>query len=397
MTVHVRQTKSMKRFRFAFTDPEVDIDVSRHVRDTGVLEIRMHRLWNDLLLNCSQPDARFVDVGGNFGWYSVMAAVYGCRVTAWEPVPRFAAFFKYNMLLNNVTHLIDLREKIVSDKDGDRLVIRVPAKGILGTAGIDGANIDDNDELESIERETERLDTIIKGPSTLLKVDVEGFEPQVFYGAKGLIQANLLPNILFEYSPGVFERVQDMNRTCANPEVLMAFVNAGYELFDLSNVVHAPGFERQPIYSIPAAVLRNDLEDCVRRKARKLNCPDHPKLLQLGWNRCNVEPSGLHPQSYRPTFTFNTNIWATKRRAPGWQPKGVAALIPPEADLLHTYYVSDKRPGPGGWPCTAHWLDPKTGHVSGFAGMEGALVERLHSYLPSPYVPVFKSSSRAML
>ncbi|KAK2080386.1 hypothetical protein QBZ16_000239 [Prototheca wickerhamii] len=338
MTVHVRQTKSMKRFRFAFTDPEVDIDVSRHVRDTGVLEIRMHRLWNDLLLNCSQPDARFVDVGGNFGWYSVMAAVYGCRVTAWEPVPRFAAFFKYNMLLNNVTHLIDLREKIVSDKDGDRLVIRVPAKGILGTAGIDGANIDANNELESIERETERLDTIIKGPSTLLKVDVEGFEPQ------GLIQANLLPNILFEYSPGVFERVQDMNRTCANPEVLMAFVNAGYELFDLSNVEHAPGFERQPIYNIPAAVLRNDLEDC------------------LGWNRCNVEPSGLHPQSYRPTFTFNTNIWATKRRAPGWQPKGVAALIPPEADLLHTYYVSDKRPGPGGWPCTAHWLDPKTGH-----------------------------------
>ena len=33
-----------------------------------------------------------------FGYYSLLAASMGCRVVAWEPVPYFAAYFKYALL-----------------------------------------------------------------------------------------------------------------------------------------------------------------------------------------------------------------------------------------------------------------------------------------------------------
>lgn len=34
---------------------------------------------HDIFMGCGTPGSHFIDVGGNFGYYSVMAAVYGCR------------------------------------------------------------------------------------------------------------------------------------------------------------------------------------------------------------------------------------------------------------------------------------------------------------------------------
>ncbi len=43
-----------------------------------------------------------------FGYYSLLAASMGCRSIAWEPVPYFAAYFKYALLLNNFTHAVEV-------------------------------------------------------------------------------------------------------------------------------------------------------------------------------------------------------------------------------------------------------------------------------------------------
>ena len=47
-----------------------------------------------------------------FGYYSLLAASMGCRVVAWEPVPFFAAYFKYGLLRNNLTHLVEVRARL---------------------------------------------------------------------------------------------------------------------------------------------------------------------------------------------------------------------------------------------------------------------------------------------
>lgn len=51
----------------------------------------------------------------NFVWYVALGghtptihAHHPSRVKAWEPVPSFAAFTQYGLLLNNLTHLVEV-------------------------------------------------------------------------------------------------------------------------------------------------------------------------------------------------------------------------------------------------------------------------------------------------
>lgn len=67
-----------------------------------------------------------------------------CRVVAWEPVPHFRAFFEYNIARNKLQPLIQVRAAVVTERPGNTYTVVVPQRGIWGTAGIDGANIDAN-------------------------------------------------------------------------------------------------------------------------------------------------------------------------------------------------------------------------------------------------------------
>jgi hypothetical protein len=185
----------------------------------------------------------------------------GCRVIAWEPVPHFAAFFKYGMLRNNLTGAISLRERIVSDRQDAELSMEVPTSGIWGTAGIGGTNLDDAQRAAGTQRVTrasERLDAAVPPQEVLImKVDVgeqklrsarflslslhdaacvrggacarthaphrrhaalacavvcaEGWEPSVLRSAKGLLVHGDVRNLIMEYSPGVAETNRDWN------------------------------------------------------------------------------------------------------------------------------------------------------------------------------------------
>ena len=63
-------------------------------------------------------------------------------VAAFEPVPDFHAFLEYNLHVNGLAHLVDVRQLIVSAQSGIMLNMTVPSHGIWGTAGISGLNID---------------------------------------------------------------------------------------------------------------------------------------------------------------------------------------------------------------------------------------------------------------
>ena len=38
---------------------------------------------------CARPGGLVVDVGGNFGWYTLFSLALGCEVIVFEPVPLF--------------------------------------------------------------------------------------------------------------------------------------------------------------------------------------------------------------------------------------------------------------------------------------------------------------------
>ena len=65
-----------------------------------------------------------------------------CRVIAWEPVPHFRAFLAYNRQLNHLEDLIEIRDRAVVEVGGLMYNLTVPQRGIWGTAGIGGLNID---------------------------------------------------------------------------------------------------------------------------------------------------------------------------------------------------------------------------------------------------------------
>jgi hypothetical protein len=96
LTVLARRSALEPLVYFAVTDPAHDADLSTHYHNLGTVEPLMsHIAYHVLHAPCqkgsssiSQPvgataaaaaGGLMLDVGANFGWYSIMAAMLGCR------------------------------------------------------------------------------------------------------------------------------------------------------------------------------------------------------------------------------------------------------------------------------------------------------------------------------
>jgi hypothetical protein len=89
---------------------------------------------------------------------------------------------------------------------------------------------------------TKRMDEIIQASpeqhAYLIKVDVQGFEPQVFQGLKETIMAHKVDYILFEYWPKGIDLMSDSMGECKAVAILEQLAQAGYHLYALAVVAH---------------------------------------------------------------------------------------------------------------------------------------------------------------
>ncbi|KAG2452620.1 hypothetical protein HYH02_002857 [Chlamydomonas schloesseri] len=418
-------------FRFAYTDPEADVDVSKSAHSKGVVERGISEILYGLLRDrCFSSNASsssstrgaagasghvaaaggshggqqpqnlepqqplFVDVGANFGWFTLMAARLGCRVVAYEPVPLFRAFLTFALHLNGLGGgRVLVRPVAASDVGGGRrLRLVVPSRGIWGTAGVEGLNIDgaiEGSKSETIEVDAVRLDEedalMAAGARVAaLKVDVEGWEPAVIRGAEGLLKRGSVEDIIMEYSPGVPERHFQWQDIAAHPAMLDHLIaQLGYRIGLIGDSGKGAsmggwGEPPRPLREVTQGVLKYDIEDIKRWENNTLGCPPPPELQEFPqWGMCSVVPENLNPRSLRSEFSHNTNLWAAKSTSDG-EPAGVMAgggsrgLLRLEGtagffgpDVPHTaYFPPDAVPGKGlglgQRPCM--WLAPKT-HV----------------------------------
>jgi FkbM family methyltransferase len=177
------------------------------------------------------PGMTVLDVGANIGGAALLAARlmrnHG-RLFAFEADPDTCATLRTNFELNRLPATFEALNRAVASNRGTVTLHRFPrqasswnslarfeAHGLTPQSSIDVEALD----LDSFasERRLEFID--------LLKVDVEGAEPEVFAGASALLQRHAIRRVLFEISHvplyGSGHTVND---------VLEPLLSAGYSL-----------------------------------------------------------------------------------------------------------------------------------------------------------------------
>lgn len=151
-------------------------------RDSHNALMQHERPVCDRLVASFLPGRTFVDVGANVGGFSVRAAKKGMKVIALEPQKEVRRVLLTNAALNDVE--VKVFPYAVSDTDG-----LVKLEGAGGTAHVS----DSGDKAVS----AVRLDSVIKEPVDLLKIDVEGHELAVLRGARELLRSSR-PDVYLE-------------------------------------------------------------------------------------------------------------------------------------------------------------------------------------------------------
>ena len=144
---------------------------------------------------CSPDNSLFVDVGANLGWFSMLAASRGYSVVAFEPQAHLVQLVKLSIALNEFSDRVVLHERPVGAEDGIPVTLRSAAHnwgGVAVEVVQDARAAETERTLLTIALDTAlAADASIRGstPSVcVLKVDVEGFEPSVFSGARQTLQ-----------------------------------------------------------------------------------------------------------------------------------------------------------------------------------------------------------------
>lgn len=125
-------------------------------------------------------DAVFVDVGANYGLYTLAAASMGMRVVAFEPQPSVAATLRLSASANRFD--VRIEEACVGPVTGEA-VLHVALRG-SGTASLDRAHTARQGRLAVLRVRQWAIDDLVLPRVDVMKIDVEGMEPGVIAGSR---------------------------------------------------------------------------------------------------------------------------------------------------------------------------------------------------------------------
>lgn len=235
-------------------------DIGRSIATTGVFDLAV----SEVLARLVEPGGRMLDAGANAGYMTLLGSVAAGpsgRVWAFEPHPDL-----FRLLERNVTEApgagrlapVTLHKTALGDRDGEaRLLLPPDFASNDGVARIvsEAAASD-----RTVTVRVRRLDDLLEGGGAdVLKLDVEGHEPQVLAGASGTLQARRLTHIVFE------------DHDVARSEAVRMLRDAGYDLFALGWSMRrlrleplGTGVLSRP-YEAPSFVATVDREGLLRR------------------------------------------------------------------------------------------------------------------------------------
>lgn len=182
-----------------------------------------------ILARLVRPGDVAIDVGANFGWFAVqLARLVGPtgQVHAFEPVPFIHELARENLVLNGLSDAVILNRTALGATEGT-LVLRSFAglpHGHTTAAPLARADaVEHPCALTTLDAycRTQQLARV-----DLLKVDVEGFEPDVFEGGRETLSRDDAPLVAFELNAECLPA-----RGLTPQQVLRPLRACGYELF----------------------------------------------------------------------------------------------------------------------------------------------------------------------
>jgi FkbM family methyltransferase len=174
--------------------------IGRHIAKYGSHEPELTRWISDYLATSSQ--GLFVDVGANLGWYAVHAAQHTAveTVIAFEPDLFNGWLLDSNLSLNGIDNVI-VNTCAVGAQRGFVRLYRYKSSNcgrhsVLTNYGYGSRLV----PMTDLDTALENLG-LADRPVLIVKIDVEGYEPEVVAGAsQTLARADV---VIMEYSPGL--------------------------------------------------------------------------------------------------------------------------------------------------------------------------------------------------
>jgi FkbM family methyltransferase len=225
-------------FNFTFQQFDADMD---DVDALGYVEPQLSRAFHENSWRCCAGGRGLVvDIGANYGWFTMLGVSLGCDVIAFEPVPANVALTRRN-LANNPQFAsasrVELRRNVVhAASDGRTFTLSVPIPHVhspkgwrkpLGMIGMHGAaglikGMSGSWLHYNVSATAVTVDEVVlprlralgpHGKVCMLKVDVEGYEPEALATARGLLQSGAVSAVQLELNVQDRKRVHRCSET----------------------------------------------------------------------------------------------------------------------------------------------------------------------------------------
>lgn len=210
-------------------DPFLNSGVDETIAETGIWEQKIAKQIKNIL----PKDGVFIDIGANIGYHSLLASKIlsgGGHIYSFEPQHSIYLQLLKSVEKNNLKN-ITVYNTALSDRVGsETLYIREENSG--GSTLLSLPVMESFQVGSRVSVELATLDSFLENfPSVdLIKIDVEGYEYEVFRGAQKLLE-KYHPTIIMEFSPVFY--VQDYTEKSGN---LVNFLsNKGYRFFDMDD------------------------------------------------------------------------------------------------------------------------------------------------------------------
>jgi len=155
--------------------------------ETELWEGRYEIAVQHILVENLEPGSVFYDVGAGFGFYSLLAAYCGARVLAFEPDSENAESLRLHTSLNSFDSKIEIFRAAVLRTSGNAQ-LRAASQHRGHGSGHVIKSLEAEDKTRTVTCVSLDEFTKVNVLPTLIKVDVEGSESDVFSGAEQLFE-----------------------------------------------------------------------------------------------------------------------------------------------------------------------------------------------------------------